>query len=73
MGKKLKPIKIKAWKWQKELDSSAIENLRKFYAYSDSLKVGGKSIKVDSDATELKQQLTGLGYKVEEDNGLKFT
>ncbi|MBD4757774.1 hypothetical protein GUG22_14160, partial [Xanthomonas citri pv. citri] len=57
----------------RQLDGSAIENLRKFYAYSDSLKAGNKSIKVDSSATELKQQLAGLGYKVEEDSGLQYT
>ncbi|MBT1315952.1 putative immunoglobulin-blocking virulence protein [Mycoplasmopsis bovis] len=72
-GQQTKAIKIKLENGKKQLDNSAIENLRKFYAYSDSLKAGGKSIKVDSNATELKQQLIGLGYKVEDDNGLQYT
>nr|WP_318033867.1 hypothetical protein [Mycoplasmopsis bovis] len=73
MGNKLKLLKLRLENGKKQLDNNAIENLRKFYAYSDSLKAGGKSIKVDSNATELKQQLTGLGYKVEDDNGLQYT
>ncbi|CAL58984.1 Conserved hypothetical protein, predicted transmembrane protein [Mycoplasmopsis agalactiae PG2] len=72
-GSSTKSIKIKLKDGTRQLDGSAIENLRKFYAYSDSLKAGNKSIKVDSNATELKQQLAGLGYSVEEDSGLQYT
>ncbi len=66
-------MKITLKQGHTKLDPAAIDNLNKYYQYSDALKAGGKKVKVDSNATELKTQLQQLGFMVEEDNGLTFT
>lgn len=52
----------------KKLDSQAIWNLSKFFEYNEKLK-STKSIKVPENATELRDQLINLGYKVENSDG----
>lgn len=52
----------------KKLDSKAIWNLSKFFEYNEKLK-STKSIKVPENATELRDQLINLGYRVESSDG----